>query len=470
MNSPSSNNNLRVPPNSIEAEESVLGSVLLDNHAINTTLEILSSEDFYSGSNRAIFQAMEQLNDKGDAIDIVTLSEQLKLNSTFDESGGLENLSRLAGLVPSSGNISYYAKLVKEMSVRRKMIHEASQIVGEAFQLNSDVGEFLDQAEQKILAVSDQRIGTSFTAAGDIVQESIKTIEKMYDQKNPITGIPSGFHDIDRLTSGLQGSDLIIVAARPSMGKTALAMSICQWVSIHDKSPAAIFSLEMSKEQLILRALCSEGRVNNSKVRNGNLGEHDFPQLVDAASRIAEAPLYIDDTPALTVTEMRAKARRLHKENPLSLIVVDYLQLMRSPLYSSKNREQEISDISRSLKALAKELNVPVLALSQLNRSVESRTDKRPMMSDLRESGAIEQDADLIMFIYRDEVYNPDTVDRGVAEILLAKHRSGPTGKVRLAFFPEFTRFDNLEERDDIIETTGLQSEVEVEELDPNIF
>jgi replicative DNA helicase len=435
----------RIPPHSIEAEESVLGAILIDNEAINTALEKLIAEDFYRGSNRAIFSAMMALSERREPIDIITLSQQLRQMSLLDESGGVDNLSRLAANVPSSAHVGFYAKVVKEMALRRRVIHTASEAVREAFLVEGDVEEFLDSVEQRFLKVSEYRVRPSFYRVGEIVSESIKMVERLYDQKEPVTGVPTGFKVLNQITAGFQPSDLIILAARPSMGKTALALSMAQWVGIHEHRPVAVFSLEMSKEQIVLRMLCSEARVGNTKVRTGHLGERDFPRLVDAASKIADAAIFIDDTPALSITEMRAKARRLHLETPLSLIVVDYLQLMRSPTYSH-SREQEISDISRSLKALAKELNIPVLALSQLNRSVESRTDKRPVMSDLRESGAIEQDADLIMFIYRDEVYNEDSQDKGVAEIILSKHRSGAIGTVRVAFSPEFTRFDNLEE------------------------
>ncbi|MBN8549696.1 MAG: replicative DNA helicase [Deltaproteobacteria bacterium] len=448
----------RVPPNSTEAEESVLGGILLDNEAINAALEKLRPEDFYRASHRAIFEAMMALSDKREPVDIVTLSQQLRSMGLLEQSGGIENLSRLAAAVPSAANVGFYAKTVKENSLRRRVIHTASEIVNEAFENEGNVEEFLDGVEQRILKVSEYRVRPSFFRVGDIVPESIKLVEKMYDQKSPVTGTNTGFKKLNEVTAGFQPSDLIILAARPSMGKTALALTMAQWVGIHEHQAVAVFSLEMSKEQLVLRMLCSEARVSNSKVRTGHLGERDFPLLVDAASKIAEAPIFIDDTPALTITEMRAKARRLHLEHPLSLLVVDYLQLMRSPAYSH-SREQEISDISRSLKALAKELNIPVISLSQLNRSVESRTDKRPVMSDLRESGAIEQDADIIMFIYRDEVYNPETVDKGVAELILGKHRSGPTGTVRLAFSPEFTRFDNLDEQHEGAAIAGDQAE-----------
>lgn len=437
----------RIPPQSVEAEEAVLGGILLDNEAINTAIEKLRPEDFYRGTHRAIFQAMVALTERREPIDVVTLSQQLRSLGLYDESGGMENLGRLASIVPSAANVAYYAKVVREMALRRNVIHEATEVISSAFELQGDVDEFLDQVEKKILGVSDTRAGASFARVGDVVQESIKMVEKLYDEKQPVTGIPTGFVDLDRLTAGFQPSDLVIIAARPAMGKTSLALTIGQHVGVSIHKPVAVFSLEMSKEQLVLRMLCSEARVNSSKVRTGHLGERDFPRLVDAASKIAEAPIFIDDTPALTVTEVRAKCRRLHREYPLSLVVVDYLQLLRSPAYSH-SREQEISDISRSLKALAKELHVPVIALSQLNRSVESRNDKRPLMSDLRESGAIEQDADLIMFIYRDEVYNEDSADKGIAELIVGKHRSGPTGTVRTAFIGEFTRFDNLIEHE----------------------
>lgn len=443
----------RIPPHSLDAEESVLGAILLDNQVVSDTLTILSVGDFYSSAHRQIFEAMEMLDRENKPIDIITLSDKLRSFGALESVGGIEYLGRLSTAVPSSANVTYYAKMVKEKSLRRRVIHEASTIITEAFEDGHAVDEFLDRTEQRILGVSDSRTHPSFYRVSDVVQESIKLVEKLYDKKELVTGVPSGFKKLDEKTAGFQPSDLIIIAARPSMGKTALALSVCQYVGIDKKGAVAVFSLEMSKEQLVLRMLSSEARVANSKVRTGHLGERDFPRLVDAASRIAEAPVFIDDTPALPISELRAKCRRLHREHPLSLVCVDYLQLMRSPAYSH-SREQEIADISRSLKALAKELHVPVIALSQLNRSLEQRNDKRPMMSDLRESGAIEQDADIIMFIYRDEVYNPDTTDKGVAELLISKQRSGPTGTVRLAFSGEFTRFDNLEERDDLMDIT----------------
>jgi replicative DNA helicase len=436
-----------VPPQAIDAEESVLGSILLDNQSINICLERIRPEDFYKAAHQTIFEAMTLLADKREPIDILTLGQQLRSMGQLDAVGGAQTLSYLASSVPNSANVAYYARTIKEMSIRRRLIHESTDIINSAFELQGDIEEFLDTTEQKILGVSDFRVAASFHRVSDIVQDSIRIVEKLYDQKEPITGVASGLIKLDKLTAGFQPSDLVIVAARPSMGKTALTLGWAQHIGIYKRKPVAFFSLEMSKEQLVLRMLCSESRINNTSVRTGNLSERDFARIVDGASRLSEAEIFIDDTPAITITELRAKARRLHRDHQLGAVIVDYLQLLRSPTYSH-SREQEISDISRSLKALAKELNVPVIALSQLNRSVEARTDKRPMMADLRESGAIEQDADVIMFIYRDEVYNKESPDKGVAEIIISKQRSGPTGAVRVAFSGEFTRFDNLDESD----------------------
>lgn len=460
-----SSNNLghRSPPHSNEAEESVIGSILLDNDAVNPALETITYEDFYNAAHKFIFQAMTNVIEKQEPIDAITIATELKSLGYFEQAGGHQNLARLASLMPTAGNVVYYAKVVKAMALRRKMIHEATDIIQDAFKLESEVEDFLDTSEQRILGVSDDKAKDSFTPISDVVQDSIKLIEVLYDKKESITGISSGFNGLDNLTAGLQKSDLLIVAARPAMGKTSLALTMAQWVGIHERKRTALFSLEMSKEQLVMRMLCSEARVDSSKVRTGHLDKSDFPKLVDAASKISDSPLFIDDTPALSISELRAKARRLHRESPLELVIVDYLQLLRSPSFKN-SREQEISDISRSLKALAKELNIPVIALAQLNRSVEQRTDKRPLMSDLRESGAIEQDADIIMFIYRDEVYNEDTPDKGVAELIIAKHRAGPTGIIRLAFNGAHTRFDNLEEHydDDLLGDSSENEEVDL--------
>ena len=438
----------RVPPHSNDAEQSVLGAVLLDNEALNTMLEILQPDDFYHAGHRTIAETMIELNERLEPIDAVTLCEALRGSAKLDVVGGVEYISRLVDIVPTALNTEYYSKIIKEMSLRRKLIHQAGEIADAAFNERGDIDSFIDSVEQKIFKVSESRISPSFVKVGDIVRDSIKEVEKNYTSKEPITGVASGFSDFDKMTSGLQASDLIILAGRPSMGKTSLALSILRHIGMDSRKACAFFSLEMSKQQIVLRLLCSQAKVSSSKVRSGNLGESDFPRLVDAASELSQAPIYIDDTPALSVLEMRAKARRLHKEQELSMIVVDYLQLMRGGSRRVERREQEISEISSSLKALAKELNLPVIALSQLNRSVESRQDKRPMMSDLRESGAIEQDADIISFVYRDEVYNPDTPDKGVAEFIIGKHRNGPVGTVRLAFQNEYTLFENLAEEE----------------------
>jgi len=327
----------------------------------------------------------------------------------------------------------------------RSLINVCSEIVTRCYNGEEDIERFLDEAERLIFDVSEKRIRPSFFKMGDMIMDTIKLVEKLYERKELVTGVPTGFLDLDRMTAGLQPSDLIIVAARPSVGKTAFVLNIAQYVTLHANTAVGIFSMEMAKEQLVLRMLCSEARVDNAKVRTGYLGERDFPRLAMAAGRLAEAPIYIDDTPAQNVLELRAKTRRLKREANIGLVIIDYLQLMRG-LDAQENRTQELSEISRSLKSLAKELNIPVVALSQLNRQVEQRADKRPVMSDIRESGSIEQDADVIMFIYRDEVYKPDSQDEGVAEIIIGKQRNGPTGTVRLAFRKEYTRFDNLVE------------------------
>ncbi|MCL4158626.1 UNVERIFIED_CONTAM: hypothetical protein GTU68_000414, partial [Idotea baltica] len=436
----------RLPPQDLEAEQSVIGGVLIDNEALYSVLEVARADDFYHKSHVDIFDAMLSLSDRREPIDIVTLCAELTRNDTLESSGGVEYLSQLVDRVPTSANAQFYARIVKETSLRRKLIHEASRIVEEAIEGKGDVGSFLDSVEQRIFSVSEARANAGFANVGDIVKDSIKHVEQLYVNQDQFTGVPSGFFDLDEMTSGFQPSDLIILAGRPAMGKTSLAMSMVQHIGIEEGRNVAIFSLEMSKEQIVLRMLCSEAQVSNSRVRSGRLGESDFPRLVDAASKISQANIFIDDTAAISVVEMRAKCRRLHRENPLSLVVVDYLQLMKGSSRKQDRREQEISEISGSLKALAKELSIPVIALSQLNRGVEARQDKRPIMADLRESGAIEQDADIISFVYRDEVYNPDTPDKGISEVILSKHRNGEVGTVRLGFQAEFTRFVNLEE------------------------
>ncbi|MCD6153032.1 MAG: replicative DNA helicase [Syntrophobacterales bacterium] len=435
----------KVPPQNIEAEQSVLGGILLDNNAVNSVLEILEIADFYSEAHRKIFSAIIELSEKDEPSDLITLSNLLRNKKQIDDVGGVAYLASLVDNVPSAANIAYYSKIIKEKSILRRLIGVSTEILNKSYNSTSDVDHVLDDAEHAIFEISENKIKPSFSPLKDIIKDSFKTIEKLYEKKQLITGVPTGYEELDKLTSGFQKSDLVIIAGRPSMGKTALAINIAQNAAIEMEVPVALFSLEMSKEQLAIRMLSSEARVDSQRLRKGFLGETDWPKLTTAAGRLSDASIYIDDTPAISVLEMKAKSRRLKAENGLGLIVLDYLQLMRGR-DSSIPREQEISEISRSLKALAKELDVPVIALSQLNRQVEARTDKRPYLADLRESGAIEQDADVILFIYRDEVYNrsEDNPEKGLAEIIVGKQRNGPTGKVKLTFLKEYTRFENL--------------------------
>jgi replicative DNA helicase len=437
--------NLRkVPPQNLEAEASVLGGILLENEAINRVLEILAPADFYRESHRKIFRAMMELTDRSEPADLITLSELLKAKGELEAVGGSAYLASLADQVPTAANIAHYARIIREKAILRQLINTATDIATRGFEEQGNVDEFLDAAEKVIFDIAEKKIKSAFVSVGDMIKDTLKAVERLYERKELVTGVPTGFKDLDKLTAGLQPSDLIIVAGRPSMGKTAFALNIATYASLNAGIGVAVFSLEMAREQLVLRMLCSEARVDNSKVRAGYLGERDFPKLANAAGRLHEALIYIDDTPAISVLELRAKTRRLirDKEKKLGLVIVDYLQLMRG-MGAASNREQEISEISRSLKALAKELRVPVIALSQLNRRVEDRGDRRPMMADLRESGAIEQDADVIAFIYRDEVYNQKSQDKGVAEIIIAKQRNGPIDTVRLTFLNEYTRFED---------------------------
>jgi replicative DNA helicase len=435
----------RLPPQSLEAEVSVLGGVLLENEALSRVLEVMGEGDLYREAHRKIFSAMLDLYERSEPVDLITLAEALKKRDALEQVGGIEYLNSLVNSVGTAANISYYAKIVKEKSILRKLINRATEIIGRVYGVSGDVDDFLDQAERSIFEISEDRVRPSFYPLKDIIKSSFKTIERLYEKRQLITGVPTGFTKLDELTSGLQSSDLIIVAGRPSMGKTALALNITQHAAIEGGVPSAIFSLEMAKEQLALRMLCSEAKVDAHRLRGGFLSESDWPKLTRAAGSLSEAPIFIDDTPAISVLEMRAKARRLRVEHNLGLVVVDYLQLMRGRA-DSDTREQEISDISRSLKALAKELSVPVIALSQLNRRVEERGDRRPQLADLRESGAIEQDADVIIFLYRDEVYNKsdDNPNKGKAEIIIGKQRNGPTDKFDLAFLDKYTCFENL--------------------------
>ena len=434
---------LKLPPQNQEAEQSVLGGMLLDNEAIHRVVEAIEPADFYREAHRKIYQAILDLYQRNEPADIVTVTAAIKANGSLDEVGGAAYLAQLVDRVPSAANVASYARMIREKAITRRLIEGASEILERGYRDDGNVDEFVDNAEKIIFEVAQKRLKKGLTPVREIVKDSFKAIEQLYERRELITGVPTGYHDLDRLTCGLQRSDLIVVAGRPSMGKTAFALNIAEHAAVEGGVVCAIFSLEMSQEQLMRRMLCSRAEVDAGKLRGGFLSESDWPRLTRAAGLLSEAPIFIDDSPALNVLEVRAKARRLQREHDLGLVVIDYLQLMRG-VGRIESREREISEISRALKALAKELNVPVVALSQLNRGVESRQDKRPQLSDLRESGAIEQDADVIAFVYRDEMYNADSPDAGKAEIIVGKQRNGPTGKVVLSFRNSITRFDNL--------------------------
>ncbi len=438
----------KVPPQNLEAERAVLGAILMDNETVYTVMEILEPPAFYQPSHRLIFSTMLDLSERGEPIDIVTLVDRLRSAGSLDKAGGPDYIPTLADEVPTSAGVANYAKIVKEKAVLRNLIETSTEIVQDCFEAPGDVDQLLDEAERRIFAISEERIRSGFLSMKEIVKSSFKTIESLYEKKEHLTGVPTGFADIDELTSGFQPSDLIIIAGRPSMGKTAFCLNVAQYASMNKKLTVAVFSLEMAKEQLVMRMLCSEARIDAHRLRSGFLGQTDWPKLSTAAGRLADASIYIDDTPALSSMEMRAKTRRLKADKGLDLVIVDYLQLMSGRSTRSDNREQEISEISRSLKALAKELGVPVVALSQLNRGVESRMDKRPILADLRESGAIEQDADVIIFIYRDEIYNKESMEKGIAEIIIGKQRNGPVGVRKLTWLDKYTRFEDLTTRE----------------------
>ena len=438
---------LKVPPHSPEAEQSVLGGLMLENEAWEKVADLLSEADFYQHANRVIFEAVRALADEALPFDVVTVAEWLERNRSIEEAGGLAYLGQLVQNTPSAANVKAYAGIVRERSVLRQLARVGNSIADSAFATDGrTTAELLDHAEQRVFEIADQtgRGRGGFTQVKDVLAEVVDRIDALYQKDSPITGVPTGYADLDDLTSGLQRSDLVIVAGRPSMGKTSFAMNLAEHIAIAEKLPVAVFSMEMPDEQLVMRMLSSLGRIDQRKVRTGKLDDDDWPRLTSALGILKEARLFIDDTPALTPTELHARARRLKREHAdLGLIVIDYLQLMQVP-GTKENRATEISEISRSLKALAKELEVPIIALSQLNRSLEQRPNKRPVMSDLRESGAIEQDADLIVFIYRDEVYNEDSSDKGTAEIIIGKQRNGPIGTVRLTFLGQYTRFESF--------------------------
>jgi replicative DNA helicase len=435
----------RTLPHNLEAERSVLGAILVHNDAFNLAAQVIDSRDFYRDAHRRIFDRMVALSERHDAIDFVTLKEELARAGELDEVGGPAYVASLADGVPRATNVEYYARIVKEKSTLRNLIYAASKIVANAYEADQESDLILDEAESAIFAVADDRLKAGFVAMRDLVKDSFPKIEKLFEQKRLITGVPTGFVDVDEMTRGLQAGDLVIVAARPSMGKTSLVLNIAQYVASLGDQVVGFFSLEMSKESLFLRLLTSEAQIDGHRLMSGAIGGNDYHRISHALEKLNSMKLFIDDTANIGVLEMRAKSRRLQAEHGLSLLVVDYIQLM-SGRGRFENRTLELASISRSLKGLAKELNVPIIVLSQLSRAPESRSDHRPQLSDLRESGALEQDADVVVMIYRDDVYNrdPNSPDAGTAELILAKQRNGPTGVVRLAFLREQTRFANL--------------------------
>ncbi len=437
---------LRIPPHSVEAEQAVLGGLLLDNSTWDSIADRLTAEDFYRRDHQQIFSAVAELSARSEPADAVTLAEYLASKGQAEETGGLAYLAGLARDTPTAANIRAYADIVRERALLRHLIRVSGEIAASAYESDGrPAKELVDDAERRVFQIAEagRRTGSGFVPLRDVLGDTIDRLDMLHENQGQLTGVATGYTDLDRMTAGLQPGDLVIIAGRPSMGKTTIALNIAENAAISGNVPVAIFSMEMSREQLSMRMISSLGRVDQSHLRTGNFGDEDWARINGAIAQMKIAPVYIDDSGALTPTEVRARARRLSRERGLGLIVIDYLQLMQVP-GTKENRATEISEISRSLKALAKELKVPVIALSQLNRSVEQRTDKKPVMSDLRESGAIEQDADVIMMIYREEVYEPDTARKGIADIIIAKQRNGPTGEVHLTFLGKYTRFENL--------------------------
>ncbi|MDO8931609.1 MAG: replicative DNA helicase [Rhodocyclaceae bacterium] len=440
---------LKLPPHSIEAEQSLIGGLLLDNTAWDRIGDMVAEGDFYRDDHRRIFCHIRKLVETGRPADVVTIYESIEKSNEVDQTGGLAYLGEIANATPSAANIRRYAEIVHERAVLRKLVTVGDEIAASALNpAGRDVKELLDQAEQKVFEIAETgaRSTQGFESIQPLLGEVVERIEVLFNRENPsdVTGVPTGFTDLDKMTSGLQPGDMIVVAGRPSMGKTAFALNIAEHVGVETHLPVAIFSLEMSGQQLATRFLSSVGRLDQNKIRTGRLTDDDWDKMTNALGKLHEAPIHIDDTGAINATDLRARARRLHRKcGKLGLIVIDYIQLMTS-FRGNENRATEISEISRSIKSLAKELEVPIIALSQLSRKVEERTDKRPLMSDLRESGAIEQDADIILMMYREEYYKPDTQDKGIAEVIIGKHRNGPTGTVKLTFLGEYTKFENF--------------------------
>ena len=434
----------RVMPQNVNAEQSVLGAALLDKEAVPVILEILKAEDFYREDHKAVFECILDLFNRGKDIDIVTITNLLKQKGTFDEYGGIDYLESLLNSVPTTANIRSYAKIVEEKAILRKLIRASNEASDMGYEAAHDVEYILDQAEKGIFNILQKKSGQGFYHIEEVLQTAIEGIEELFQNEGVVSGIPTGFTLLDYKTAGLHNADLIFVAGRPGMGKTTLAVNIAQSIAINQKKAVAIFSLEMAKEQLVNRMLCSEAMIENDKIKTGQLADEDWGKLMEASGALSEAPIYIDDTPGVTMTEIRSKCRRLKMEKDIQLVVIDYIQLIQGA-GKTENRQQEVSEISRSLKILAKELNVPVICAAQLSRAAESRSDKRPMLSDLRESGSIEQDADIVMFIYRDDYYNEESEKPNIAEIILAKHRNGSTGKIELLYMGPYTKFVNID-------------------------
>ena len=435
----------KIPPNDVEAEQAVIGSMLTDKEAVSAAIEVLKPEDFYREDNRIIFEAILSLYGRSEPIDIITLKSELSSMGKFEAVGGLEYIAELPDKVPTTANVEQYIKIVEEKSVLRNLIKTANEIITLGYDQTQEVDSIIDGAEKKIFEVMQKKNQKGYTPIKDILVETFTELEQLYNQKQRITGIPTGFSDLDFRTSGLHNSDLILVAARPAMGKSAFALNIATNAAVRAKVPVAIFSLEMSKEQMTSRILCSEAMVDSNKVRTGKIDDEEWGKLAAASGELSEANIYIDDTPGISIMEIRAKCRKMKIEKNIGLVVIDYLQLVQGSGKRGSSREQEIAEISRSLKILAKEINVPVIALSQLSRAPEQRPDHRPMLSDLRESGSIEQDADIVMFLYRDDYYNENSEKKNIAEVILAKHRSGSTGTVELLWLGNYTKFANID-------------------------
>lgn len=438
----------KIPPHDVEAEQAILGSMLTDKDAVISALEVLKPEAFYREDNKAIYEAIVNLYNRAEPIDIITVKSELVSTGKFETIGGLEYLAILPDKVPTSANVEQYIKIVEEKALLRNLIKTANEIINLGYSQTEEVDDIMDMAEKKIFDILKQKNQTGFTPIKDVLVETFAQIERLYNKSDVITGIPTGFIELDYKTAGLHNSDLVLVAARPAMGKSAFVINIAANAAIRSGVPVVIFNLEMSKEQVANRILCSEAMVDSNKVRTGKIEEEDWTKLASALGPISEAPIYIDDTPGISIMEIRAKCRKLKLEKNIGLVIIDYLQLVTASGKKNSSREQEISEISRSLKILAKELNVPVIALSQLSRAPEQRKDDhRPILSDLRESGAIEQDADIVMFLYRDDYYNENSEEKNIAEVILAKHRGGSTGTVKLAWLGDYTKFANLERR-----------------------